>query len=557
MDEEERPESRPLPISRRQLLAAGLAVGSATALGACGSGAVSTPNPSAAPAAAAGDLIASAAPSATPVASGSAGGGAAASGVPSRSPDAASPIRAENARKGDPGWDASRVWGQGSVYLGAASVGPGEPISVRASGRGVASVEWYRLGWYGGVGARLVHVDKGVRLGGHPAPTYDRVTGLVEAGWPTALQATAPVGVQSGMLLAVLRDASGRSVANAPIVLRPDPTAPRRAPVLFVSAACTWQAYNQWGGTDLYGNYGGLPIKATQNHRAAQVSFDRPYYLDGGAGYLRRWELQFIRWMERNGRDVEYIADWDLERNPDLVSGRQLLMMAGHPEYWSRPMRARVEAAVAAGINVAFLTGNEVYWQTRLEDGPAGPGTRITCYKSRTADPIMATQPSLTTCRWREAPVSEPEAPLIGQMYGHIVQRVADWVVQGQGHWLYEGTGLKNGDALANLVGQEYDTYFPDLANPGTIILASSPVTADINNPHDPGAQLSPGIHNATVYTAQSGATVIAAGTFQWSWAIDSYGDRSYHGVATPVDKRVARMTRNIFDRLGDGPLVP
>jgi len=53
------------------------------------------------------------------------------------------------------------------------------------------------------------------------------------------------------------------------------------------------------------------------------------------------------------------------------------------------------------------------------------------------------------------------------------------------------------------------------------------------------------------MYTAASGATVFAAGTFQWSWAIDDYGDRAYHGFATPLDARVERMTRNLVERLG------
>jgi hypothetical protein len=53
------------------------------------------------------------------------------------------------------------------------------------------------------------------------------------------------------------------------------------------------------------------------------------------------------------------------------------------------------------------------------------------------------------------------------------------------------------------------------------------------------------------MYTVASGATVFAAGTFQWSWAIDDYGDRAYHGIATPLDARVERMTRNLVERLG------
>jgi hypothetical protein len=463
----------------------------------------------------------------------------------------------ENAMRGDPRWDRSRASSPTGAYLATASVGPGEPLALRASGSGAVDVEWYRLGWYDGAGGRLLRVDRGVHLAKQPRPAVDPVTGLVEAGWSTVLATAAPSGVKSGMLLAVLRTPSGQSIANVPVVLRPDPTDPQRAPILFVSAAATWQAYNVWGGLDLYANASGRSVSATHDHRAAQVSFDRPYDRDAGAGYLRRWELQFIRWMERNGRDVEYIADLDLERNPDLVNGRRLLVMAGHPEYWSRPMRTRVEAAIASGTSVAFLTANEVYWQARIEDGPAGPATRITCYKSRTEDPITATQPQLTTCRWREPPVSDPEAPLVGQMYGSIVRRVADWVVTGANHWLYDGTDLRDGDAIANLVGQEFDTFFPDLAQPGTVVLANGHVNAEPRPAHDPGAYPSQPIHNATMYTAPSGATVFAAGTFQWSWAVDDYGDRSYLGVQTPVDDRVARMTRNLFDRLGDGPLAP
>lgn len=466
-------------------------------------------------------------------------------------------MRAENALKGDPRWDQNRVERQSQAYLAAASVGPGEPLALRANGDGTVSVEWYRLGWYDGAGARLLWTDRSVKLRHQAKPTVDSVTGLVEARWAPVLEASAPVGVKSGMLLAVLRDAGGFSIANVPVILRPDPTDVRRAPVLFVSAAATWQAYNEWGGTDFYGNLDNHAISATHGRRAVKVSFDRPYHLDSGAGYLRRWELGFIRWAERHGRDVEYIADIDLERFPDLVNGRRLVVMCGHPEYWSRPMRARIEAAVAQGIHVAFITGNEVYWQSRLEDGPAGPATRITCYKRAAEDPITATRPDLATCRWREAPVNDPEATLVGEMYGAVVNTVADWIVRGSDHWLYEGTGLRDGDPIANLIGQEFDTFFPDLAQPGTVILANSPVEAVLRNATTTPALIGTQMHNSTMYTAPSGARVFAAGTFQWSWALDAYGNRTYGGVQTPVDDRVARMTRNLFDRLGDGPLAP
>jgi hypothetical protein len=138
-------------------------------------------------------------------------------------------------------------------------------------------------------------------------------------------------------------------------------------------------------------------------------------------------------------------------------------------------------------------------------------------------------------------------------MYGHIVKRPADWVVQGADHWLYEGTRLRNGDRIANLVGQEYDTWFPEFAPRGTMILARSPVVPVLHGEVLVGRPLDAQVHTATIYTADSGATVFAAGTMQWSWAIDRYGDHSYQRVTTPQDARVARMTANLYDRLGDG----
>jgi hypothetical protein len=466
-------------------------------------------------------------------------------------------VALENERPGSRAWDLPAN-GRPAVegYVSQRSVAPGDVLSLHAAGDGPVDVEWWRLGWYRGNGGRVVRADPGIAVpprGPMPRPASD--TGLVEAGWPAVLDVQVGRDWTSGIYVAVLRPAFGRP-AFAPFVVRQS-REQALAPVLFVSAAATWQAYNGWGGKSLYGYNSYDLTTAVRDTRAAIVSFDRPYDVDAGAGYLRRWELQFVRWQERNGRDVAYAADIDLALHPEVFSGRRLIVFAGHHEYWSRSMRAALEGLVASGTNVAFLSANEIYWQVRLEDGPLGPASRIVCYKSAAYDPLVATAPSLTTCRWREAPVAEPEAALIGQMYGHVVAATTDWVVTNPGHWLYEGTGVDEGDRFVNLVGQEYDTLYPELAPAAVDVIARSPVVPGLSESNDPGAHPSPAIHTATVYTAGSGATIVAAGTFQWSWAIDRYGDRSYHGRLTPFERRVGRMTQNLFDRLGDGPRPP
>ena len=461
-------------------------------------------------------------------------------------------IAAENELRGTRAWDIRTDVGQGaSGFLSRASAAPGDRVTVHVSSPTTFDIAWYRLGWYDGEGGRLVREDRGLPATPAPPPIPDTETGLSEAPWPAALEIEIPTDWLSGMYLAVFEPRVG-TPGCAPLVVRAPFGAP--APVLFVSASTTWQAYNVWGGADFYTDSPADPAEVSSVRRAVQIGFDRPYRLESGAGYLRRWELQFVRWQEREARDVDYASDVDLELHPEILTGRRLIVFAGHHEYWSRPMRTALEAAVAAGVNVAFLSANEIYWQVRFDPSPLGPARRVTCYKVARLDPFAKTDPGLTTVRWRESPVNDPEAPLVGQMYGHIVRRPGDWIVREPAHWLYEGTALRDGDRLVNLVGQEYDTYFARYAPPGTTVLARGPVDALIRGHAIEGALASPAIHTSTMYTAASGATVFAAGTFQWSWAIDRFGSRAYNRHSTPYDERVVRMTRNLFDRLGDGP---
>ena len=458
-------------------------------------------------------------------------------------------VAAENLRDGSPGWDAG-IGRPSSIegFAVPASVEPGERIALHVSSPVAYDVDWYRLGWYGGAGARRVHRDTAVPASPERALRADASTGLVEATWPEGPSTVVTDAWPSGVYVAVLRPRDGTAPCGVPFVVR----APLRsmAPAVFLSAQATWQAYNAWGGRSLYSYNSRGATTPTGTPASAVVGLDRPFDMDGGLGHLRKWEAQFVRWMERTGRAVDYATDVDLQTRPELLAGRRVAVFAGHPEYWSRPMRGVVEAAVASGMNAAFFTGNEMYWQVRIDPSPLGADRRITCYKSATRDPVALSRPDLATCRWREAPVLAPEATFLGVMYGHVVARPADWIVAEAGHWLYEGTGLRDGDALRALVGQEYDAYFPDLAPEGTVVVASSPVRFRGRDPDGAGNVTSPPVHSAAVRDPARGrGGVFAAGTFQWSWALDAYGQQAFNGRRTPLDARVARMTANVLDR--------
>jgi hypothetical protein len=214
-------------------------------------------------------------------------------------------------------------------FLNKQSAAAGESVALHVSCVTRYDVSWYRLGWYRGAGGRLVRVDRDLASSPGTPPIVVAETGLVEAPWPPAVEFDIPADWVSGMYVAVLHPVSG-GTGYVPFIVRGGSGTP--APVLFVNAAATWQAYNPWGGANLYdASMADSPL-VSNGRRAVQVSFDRPYGLDAGAGFLRRWELQFVRWQEREGRDVDYAADIDLELHPDVVAGRRLIVFPGHHE---------------------------------------------------------------------------------------------------------------------------------------------------------------------------------------------------------------------------------
>jgi hypothetical protein len=96
-------------------------------------------------------------------------------------------------------------------------------------------------------------------------------------------------------------------------------------------------------------------------------------------------------------------------------------------EYWSGAQRANVERARDAGVNLAFFSGNEVYWKTRYENSIDGSNTShrtLVTYKethfNQAVDPL---DPSQWTGTWRDPRFSppgdggRPENALTGTMY--------------------------------------------------------------------------------------------------------------------------------------------
>jgi hypothetical protein len=311
---------------------------------------------------------------------------------------------------------------------------------------------------------------------------------LVRAGeWP------------SGLYFLRARAADGRT-GYAPMVLRPRVLGTNRVAV--VLATNTWQAYNF---DDANGDGWGDSWYVSGAQRS--VGLQRPF-LDFGVPFrFHDWDLEFISWLNRTGKHVDYLSDDDLERvasGDALARAYDLVVFPGHEEYVTRHAYDVVRRYRDLGGNLAFLAANNFFREVTRN------GERIARGKL-----------------WRDQ--GRPEAGLVGVQYAgsNHGERQAPFVVSGSASdpWAFAGTGLVDGSEFGRY-GIEIDSRTA-ASPPGTRVLAT------IQDVLGPGRTA-----EMTYYETPAGAKVFAAGALNFA---ASLGDPQ---VAAFVENVWARLTR-------------
>lgn len=468
------------------------------------------------------------------------------------------PIVIENQQPGTSQWripwgfSADDVNGQIKGYAEAVSVNKGENITfhISVNPSQVYTIDVYRIGWYQGMGGRLMqHIGP---LNGTPQPTCptDAVTGMIECHWAAAYTLTTGTTWTSGIYLALLKNQN--NFQNYILFCVRDDN--RVAPLLFQQTVTTYQAYNDYPNDNktgkslyLFNSYGAR-TSYVESPGAAKVSFDRPYDSDGtGAAWgntVLLWEVSFIRWMEMSGYDVTYQTDIDTHVNPGRLLNYRGILSVGHDEYWSKPMYDGWIAARDAGVNLGFFGADPDAWQVRFEPSSSGvPNRVLVCYRDANQDPIN--DPTLKTVEWLGPPLNRPEQTLVGVEYTHQIlwqqqfDGYAPYVVTNSSNWVYAGTGFKDGDSVPGLIGYEADRFFNNFPGPNAV---SGTFTLLSNSPFQSNAGVSD-FSNSSVYQAPSGAWVFGAGTMGWAYGLDDF---TGHGT---VDARIQQTTANILNR--------
>jgi hypothetical protein len=309
-----------------------------------------------------------------------------------------------------------------------------------------------------------------------------------------------PIGEwPSGLYFARL-EAADRRVGFAPFVLRPRVLGEH--PVAVVMPTLTWQAYNL--RDDDHDGQGDSWYASWKVHT---VRLDRPFLNRGVPYNFRRYDLPFLEWLARTGKQVDVLSQADLEAAPSsraLARAYRLIVFPGHHEYVTTREYDRIEGYRDLGGHLMFLSADNFCWRV-VRHGRTIEKTKL----------------------WRD--LGRPEAALIGVQYrgNDRGTRRGAWILRPAqaSSWVFAGTELGPGEGLSS-GGIEIDETSP--ASPKDV-----QVLAEIPNLFGPGFT-----GQMTYYETPSGAEVFAAGAFTLA------GHVSEPKVATLLENLWTHMSR-------------
>ncbi len=465
-------------------------------------------------------------------------------------------IADENRKPGATDWQLTRVrvdasqyrspWIEG--YGSRQSVKAGESIDLHVSTAPARPfrIEIFRMGYYGGRGARRL-----ATLGpfeGRPQPVPEPAAkDLHECRWEPATTLTIPADWPSGVYL-------GRLTTLPPderqpywqsyvvFIVRDD----RPADLLFQCSDNTWQAYNRWPS-----HYSVYSHPRGNQGPWADVSFDRPYGREAqftgvvndpltvGSGEFLPLEFPLAYWLEQHGYDVTYCSNSDM-LDPDRGLRCKAFLSVGHDEYWDIRQFRSVEAMRDAGVSLLFLSGNAVCWVAPFRSSGDGRAHRIFFR----GGPYGGDNAYAHRREKEHGPFPEhgpDEGLLMGARNVEPVNGGGDWIVTKPDHWIFAGTGMKQGDRIPGLIGWEYHGDPADI--PGLEVVAEGTAWVGGDKPQRWAATIYPGprgnfvFNAATIFWAQ-GLSMPPGHTLPWThWSRP-------HGP----DERVQRITHNLLE---------
>lgn len=466
----------------------------------------------------------------------------------------ANPIVLENAREGTTDWmltkthiapetryRSPRIEG----YCNTTSLRAGSELEIMVSTNPPApfTIDLYRLGHYGGKGGRLARPLGEFEGITQPDPEIGEMR-LRDCQWQTSASFKIPEDWVSGVYVGKLTEQRDGLQSYVIFIVRDD----RQADFLFQCSDITWNAYNRWPDQfALYDN------GETEWHLGAgtATSFNRPYGkycqvvdtpLSIGSGEFMLWEFPMVFWLEQQGYDVTYASNIDTHTDGADLKRVKGFLSVGHDEYWTRQMYDNVMAAIQNGLSAGFFSGDTCWGMVELlPDGAQRAYRQITRvdHFGPVDEALVKHYPAVG-----DFPHQGPDqALMIGARDVYPVSGGAAWTCSAEDHWIFDGTGMKNGDSIPGLVGFEWHGAPADI--PGLRVVATGIASTGSEE----------GTYASTVYPGPKGNIVFNASSIWWGDGLaepPGYVRPATYTQPQGPDSRVQGITRNILDRMRD-----
>ncbi|MCO5240058.1 MAG: hypothetical protein M9904_08375 [Chitinophagaceae bacterium] len=470
----------------------------------------------------------------------------------------------ENRHEGTTDWQLTYVRSENyrsesiEGYCSHTSVSAGEVLDVFVSTASPSKVtiRIYRMGYYGGKGGRHITSLGPFDVQPQPTPPVGEHR-LRECRWKSTVKIKIPKEWVSGVYLGKLSCDTHRYESYIIFVVKDQ----RQADILVQTSDNTWQAYNKW--PDNYSLYESDPPQRSWN-ATTWISCDRPYgwypqvveqALSQGSGEFLLWEYPFCFWLEKHGYDVTYCANADTHTNDAKLDRVKCFFSVGHDEYWSIEMYQNIQSAIQKGLNVGFLAGDTVTSVVPLHQMNSEGRQHRLIRRTGMFGGIPPEDRKLyetMSSGWGYDLLHEhwekhgpAQALLVGGRSTYPGNGSGDWIITNEKHWIFEGTGMKNGDCVPGLVGWEFASD-PPLHVPGFEVLASG----EVRRGDDSTSSWA-----ATIYPGPKGNWVFNAATIYWSLGLSQPPGFNYPfshlGRPHGPDERVQKIMSNFLKRCG------
>jgi hypothetical protein len=439
----------------------------------------------------------------------------------------------------------------GYVSREAIAVGETERLYVSAPGSRTVRIRIFRMGWYGGRGGREVLASRPLRLRAQPRCTHAFETGLTECAWHPTLSFAIPSALPSGVYIAKLSARTGQSDCLFVVL------AARPAPLLAQLPTSTYEAYNAWGGDSLYP--GGDRVGITGTTQGVEVSYQRPYASNTGAGQFFGRDVAMVRFLERYGYPVTYTTSESVDEDPGQLAGHRALIDFGHSEYWSERQAGAFARARDSGTSLLFFGSDTLAWRvryapaSRATDDPGAPDQTIVAYKEHARLDPDHSEP---TGRFPNGGATVTGSAYLGCITPRVnrpgppTYRYYTWITgrHPRPSWLFAGTGITSSTRIPGIVGYELDTRTS--ASPRNVqVIGSGSAPCMASEPGEPRPGRGQHLAQTTLYTARSGALVWGTGTLGWELGLEPVPSASPEAPARPNPHLVA-LTRNLLARV-------